>query len=103
MPVEELKGDRRDVFPLHTWEPRAEAGITPYQELTEPEILTRDEWPHQNSLWKLIVWYWRSMQWKREFSEEDEARPGGKLHALAPFGFRLQSCNNGKSHEKLES
>ena len=64
VPVEELRGDRTVVFPSHTWEPRTDTGVKPYEGVTEPEILTRDEWPHPNSLWKPIVWYWRTTQWK---------------------------------------
>ena len=60
VPIEELRGDRSVVFPSHAWEPRADTGEMPYQDLTEPEILTGDEWPHKNSQWKPIVWYWRN-------------------------------------------
>ena len=104
VPVEALKGDRRVVFPSHTWEPRAETGITPHQELTEPEILTRDEWPHQNSLWKPIVWYWRTMQWKCEFSEEDEARLGGKCTPwlYLAFDFRAATMEKVPKMERAE-
>ena len=97
VPVEELRGDRTVVFHSHTWEPRTDTGVKPYQGLTEPEILTRNEWPHPNSLWKPIVWYWRTMQWKGEFSENDEIRLG---HTLALLGLRLQTCNNGKGNER---
>ena len=92
VPVEELRGDRSIVFLSHTWEPRAETGITPYQELTEPVILTRDEWPHQNSLWKPIVWYWRTMQCKCAFSEEDEARLPGKCTPWLYLAFDFRAA-----------
>ena len=97
VPVEELRGDRTVVFLSHTWAPRAETGITPYQELTEPEVLTRDGWPHQDSLWKPIVWYWRTMQWKREFSEEDEARLRGKCTPWLCLAFDFRAATMEKS------
>ena len=92
VPVEELRGDRTVVFPLHTWEPRTDTGVKPYQELTEPEILTRDEWPHPNSLWRPIVWCWRTMQWKGEFSEEDEIRLGGKCTPWLYLAFDFRAA-----------
>ena len=60
--IEELAGDRKTVSPSHTWEPRAGSGTTPYQEMDEPAALTRDEWPHGDSLWKPLFWYWRTVQ-----------------------------------------
>ena len=60
--------------------------------LTEPEILTRDELPHPNSLWKPIVWYWRTMQWKGEFSEEDETRLGGKCAPWLYLAFDFRAA-----------
>ena len=50
VPVEELRGDRTVVFHSHTWEPRTDTGVKPYQGLTEPEILTRNEWVHTLAL-----------------------------------------------------
>ena len=92
VPVEELRGDRTVVFHSHTWEPRTDTGVKPYQGLTEPEILTRDEWTHPNSLWKPIVWYWRTMQWKGEFSEEDEIRLGGKCKPWLYLAFDFRAA-----------
>ena len=92
VPVEELRGDRTVVFPSHAWEPRADTGETPYQDLTEPEILIRDEWPHQNSLWRPIVWYWKTMQWRGEYNEEDEARLGGKCTPWLYLAFDFRAA-----------
>ena len=106
VPIEELRGDRTVVFPSHAWEPRADTGEMPYRDLTEPDTLTRDEWPHQNSLWKPIVWYWKTMQWRSEYNEEDEARLGGKCTPwiYLAFDFRAatmeKSDKNGKSRRR---
>ena len=75
--VGELAGDRKTVFPSHTWEPRASDGTTPYQEMDEPETLTRDEWPYRKSLWKPLVWYWRTMQWKETADGSENSQLGG--------------------------
>ena len=76
--VGELAGNRKTVFPSHTWEPRASDGTTPYQEMDEPEALTRDEWPYRNSLWKPLVWYWRTMKWKETADESENSKLGGR-------------------------
>ena len=104
MPIEELRGDRTIVFPSHAWEPRADTGERPYQDLIEPETLTRDEWPHQNSLWKPMVWYWRTMQWRSEYKEEVEARIGGKCTPwiYLAFDFRAATMEKVTKMERVE-
>ena len=92
VPIEELRGDRTVVFPSHAWEPRADAGEMPYRDLIEPDTLTRDEWPHQNSLWKPIVWFWKTMQWRGEYNEEDEARIGGRCTPWIYLAFDFRAA-----------
>ena len=103
VPIEELRGDRTIVFPSHAWEPRADTREMPYQDLIEPETLTRDEWPHQNSQWKPIVWYWRTMQWKSEYDEEDEARLGGRCTPWIYLAFDFRAATMEKSDKNGKS